>query len=107
MPPEIIEHYKDAGAEAVPCDLNGQAEFQSVRLITGEFFDKEVAALGRDNWAPEHDEWLARHDPDALARVIFEEFLKKPAVAATEMGAMETGSPGLGEAPGDAEAIGQ
>ena len=112
VPAEIIEHYKDAGAEAVPCDLNGQAEFQSVRLITGEFFDQEVA-LGQGDWeqdnrASEHDECLARHDPDALARVIFEEFLKKPAAAAaTETGAAETGSPGSDEAPGNAEAIGQ
>jgi uncharacterized cofD-like protein len=111
VPSEIIEHYKDAGAEAVPCDLNGQAEFQSVRLITGEFFDQEVA-LGQGSWeqdnrASEHDECLARHDPDAIARVIFEEFLKKPAAAAAETGATEMDSPGSGEAPGDAEAIGQ
>ena len=74
VPPEIIETYKDAGSEAVACDLNGQAEYSSVRLITGDFFDQREAA-GQRAWGI-HDECLARHDSDALARVVYDQFLK-------------------------------
>ena len=75
VPPEIIETYKDVGSEAVACDLNGQAEYKTVRLVTGAFFDQEEAA-GQRGWGT-HDECLARHDSDALARVIYDEFLKE------------------------------
>ena len=64
-----------AGSEAVVCDLNGQAEYKSVRLVTGSFFDQEEAA-GQRGWGTD-DECLARHDSDALARVIYDEFLKE------------------------------
>jgi 2-phospho-L-lactate transferase/gluconeogenesis factor (CofD/UPF0052 family) len=77
VPPEIIETYKDAGSEAVACDLNGQAEYETVKLVTGAFFDQEEAA-GQRGWGA-HDECLARHDSDSLARVIYDEFLKEGA----------------------------
>ena len=52
------------------------AQYDSdVRLVTGAFFDQEEAA-GQRGWGT-HDECLARHDSDALARVIYDEFLKK------------------------------
>ncbi len=91
VPADIIERYQDAGAEAVACDLNGQPEFQSVRLITDDFFDKEEA-LGAGSWSAHDEEGLARHDSDSLARVIYDEFLKDPAASdgAASGGAVET-----------------
>lgn len=88
IPSEIVGRYQDVGAEAVACDLNGQAEFQSVRLITGDFFDKEEA-LGQANWGVDDEEGLARHDSDSLARVIYDEFLKN--LSAGEGSGVESG----------------
>ncbi len=69
VPENVAETYRRQGAEPVVQDLDDLEEFQSVRVVTDNFFadEKEYSSASS-----------ARHDSARLARVIYDSFLRSP-----------------------------
>jgi uncharacterized cofD-like protein len=80
----VLEKYAAEGAGPVVNDLVGNEEFKGIRVLSRNFF-RDTTARGHAS-AKDPREAIARHDPQLLASLIHDEFLRPIARKASRDG---------------------